>query len=425
MTDILNDHPDFNIDLGDTFSTDGATSQSTVNNEYLAYRNPLYFGKIGSSVPIFLASGNHENEEGWNLDDTPFSIAVGSIQARKAYYPTPVPGGFYSANADPLTSISASVYGDQYREDYYAWTWGDALFVVIDPFQYTMKLPYAPGTAGEGTDDPQTGDQWSWSLGVQQYQWLKTTLQNSTAKYKFIFDHQMLGGIPNKTIAGAGPGKGAAYVFTRSSTTWTAQQKLTASDGAGNGYFGQSISIYGDIVLIGAHYADSDKGSAYIFDGTGSGANSGGAQATVTATVTLSNISVTIPSGYPTAVDYGILQINSEATPMSYSPSGNNYLRVQNSGGVAEDFVIEGADAACGSGTWKIDSSPASDQYCHLFGFGAAPASYSALGTGGSILASNVALDGTADFNLKIRVPTSSTAYGQFSTTVTIVATAH
>ena len=69
-----------------------------------------------------------------------------------------------------------------------------------------MNLPYAPGTAGEGTDDPQTGDQWSWTLGAQQYNWLKTTLQNSTAKYKFIFDHQPLGGIPNLTIAGAGPG---------------------------------------------------------------------------------------------------------------------------------------------------------------------------------------------------------------------------
>ena len=89
MTNILNEHPDFNLDLGDTFYTDSATSQSTVNNEYLAYREPLYMDKIGSSVPIFLSSGNHENEEGWNFDDTPFSIALGSVQARKAVLPHP------------------------------------------------------------------------------------------------------------------------------------------------------------------------------------------------------------------------------------------------------------------------------------------------------------------------------------------------
>jgi hypothetical protein len=148
MTNINNEHPDFEIDLGDTFYVDSTTSQSAVNNKYLAYREPSYFDKIGGSVPIFLSSGNHENEEGWNFDDT-FSIALASIQARKAYYPTPINGGFYTGNTDTLAAIDAATYGDQYREDYYAWTWGDALFVVIDPFQYTMNLPYSP-TAGGG-----------------------------------------------------------------------------------------------------------------------------------------------------------------------------------------------------------------------------------------------------------------------------------
>jgi hypothetical protein len=205
MTNILNEQPDFEIDLGDTFSLDGTTSQSAVDSRYLAYRNSAYMGAIGPSIPIFLASGNHEDEEGWNLDDTPFSIAVGSIQARKAYFPTPVNDGFYSGNTDPLAAINAATYGDQYREDYYAWTWGNALFIVIDEFQYTMNLPYASGTAGEGSDDPKTGDQWSWTLGAQQYQWLKTTLQNSDARYKFIFSHQMTGGIP-RSIGGVDAG---------------------------------------------------------------------------------------------------------------------------------------------------------------------------------------------------------------------------
>jgi len=41
----------------------------------------------------------------------------------------------------------------------------------------------------------------------------------------------------------------------------------------------------------------------------------------VAATVTLSNISVTIPSGYPTSVDYGVLQLNSQAIPQTYIPA--------------------------------------------------------------------------------------------------------
>ena len=207
MTNILNDQPDFLLDLGDTFyPATGSATQTAVNNAYLAYRDPLYMDRIGHSVPIFLASGNHEEEEGWNLDDTPFSIGIASIQARKAYFPTPINDGFYSANTDPLARIDEATYGDELREDYYAWTWGDALFVVIDEYQYTMNLPYTPA-AGEGSDDPVTGDQWSWTLGQQQYNWLKQTLENSNAKYKFVFSHHMTGGITSAIV-----GVGAGYV---------------------------------------------------------------------------------------------------------------------------------------------------------------------------------------------------------------------
>ena len=61
---------------------------------------------------------------------------------------------------------------------------------------------------------------------------------------------------------------GSAYVFYRSGTEWTEQAKLTASDGAGGDYFGESVSVDGDYVVVGAYGDDdggSDSGSAYIF----------------------------------------------------------------------------------------------------------------------------------------------------------------
>ena len=205
MTNITNEHPDFEIDLGDTFYVDGSGSQDAVNAKYLAYRAQSSFGKFGSSVPLFLSSGNHENEEGWNFDDTPFSMALGSVLARKLYYPTPIEDGFYSGNTDILAAINAATYGDQFREDYYAWTWGDALFVVIDPFQYTMTLPYTGGPGEPTTGETLNTDQWGWTLGSQQYQWFKQTLQNSSARYKFVFSHQVVGGI-TRPIASVGAG---------------------------------------------------------------------------------------------------------------------------------------------------------------------------------------------------------------------------
>ncbi|MEW6074598.1 MAG: FG-GAP repeat protein [Planctomycetota bacterium] len=61
---------------------------------------------------------------------------------------------------------------------------------------------------------------------------------------------------------------GSAYVFLRSGTTWSQQVKLTASDGGANARFGQSVSLSGDTVLIGAwgdDHAGSYSGAAYVF----------------------------------------------------------------------------------------------------------------------------------------------------------------
>ncbi len=66
-----------------------------------------------------------------------------------------------------------------------------------------------------------------------------------------------------------GSSSGSAYVFTRSGTTWTPQQKLTASDAVTSDHFGVSVSVSGDTALIGASGDDSNTGSAYVFTRTG------------------------------------------------------------------------------------------------------------------------------------------------------------
>jgi FG-GAP repeat len=65
-----------------------------------------------------------------------------------------------------------------------------------------------------------------------------------------------------------GDKSGSAYVFVRSGTTWTEQQKLTASDGAAEDEFGEEVSVSGDIAVVGAFHDDEggdDSGSAYVF----------------------------------------------------------------------------------------------------------------------------------------------------------------
>jgi len=65
---------------------------------------------------------------------------------------------------------------------------------------------------------------------------------------------------------------GSAFVFIRTGTIWTLQQKLLASDGATNDYFGYSVSLSGDTALISAAYDDdngAESGSAYVFSRNG------------------------------------------------------------------------------------------------------------------------------------------------------------
>ena len=75
-------------------------------------------------------------------------------------------------------------------------------------------------------------------------------------------------GAPKDDVDYAGINSGSAYIFKRRAASWTLQAKLTALDSAYNDYFGHSVSIDGDYVIVGAPENDSngkDSGSAYIF----------------------------------------------------------------------------------------------------------------------------------------------------------------
>ena len=218
LNNVLADHPDFHLDLGDTFWMDGVTSATVANQRYLNQRS--WMGAISQSVPIFVAPGNHDQEEAWHLDDTgnpATSPPVLGANARKKYFPNPVPDSFYSGNTDPYSYLD----GDHLREDYYAWTWGDALFVVIDPYWYTTTKPYIGNAGGGESSDVGSGNRWDWTLGLQQFNWLKQTLQNSNAKFKFVFAHHMVGGAEDYVRGGAGPANLVEWGgYNEDGTTW-------------------------------------------------------------------------------------------------------------------------------------------------------------------------------------------------------------
>jgi len=123
-------------------------------------------------MPLYIVQGNHEGELRWRTENKPDDIFNLTNIIRKIYYPTPQPDDFYTGSEadEPFTGK---------RENYYAWNWGDALFVVIDPYGYTAT---------------RTNDPWCFTLGKTQYDWFRKTLEESDAKFKFVFAHQLVGG---------------------------------------------------------------------------------------------------------------------------------------------------------------------------------------------------------------------------------------
>lgn len=170
------DKPDFMFTLGDVFGDDHhpyAMDQAQLDSLHSNYR-PLW-GNICHSVPLFICLGNHEGEFNYYLNQKPpDNLGVYATLARKKYFSNPYPNEFYSGNPD------VEGYGMGQPENYYSFTWGDALFVVLDAYRYQCDTSAKPKN-------------WDWSLGQAQYNWLKTTLESSNAKYKFVMAHHVSG----------------------------------------------------------------------------------------------------------------------------------------------------------------------------------------------------------------------------------------
>jgi len=203
--------PDFMLSLGDIFGDD----HSYLDHSYtvtageldtLHYNYRPILGQICHSVPFYIALGNHEGERKHHFNfpiPPPSNLPINATLARKKYFPNPYPNAFYSGN-DATES-----YGMDKPENYYAWNWGDALFVVLDPYRYDSRSDTSAKPVG-----------WDWTLGIPQYLWLKNTLETSTARYKFVFAHHIRG-------------EGRGGITNAITNEWGGYQRVNGTTGSG------------------------------------------------------------------------------------------------------------------------------------------------------------------------------------------------
>jgi Calcineurin-like phosphoesterase len=225
--DVTASDPDFVINLGDMVDyhlfgfneppPDSAWSRLA----YLNYRRMLS-DTIGRAAH-FPVIGNWDGENGCNSAD---EIARSRSQ-RLLYVPGPLPGTYPE--------------GGGAGEDYYAFTWGDALFVVLNVMTYTPTCHLLDLDPGRPDD---------WTLGQQQLDWLEQTLARATSRWRFLFIHHAVGGNGGNDLDSAyGRGGGrAAHVGEQARV-----HEMMMRHGV-QIFFYAHDHVFTDMVVDGIHY---------------------------------------------------------------------------------------------------------------------------------------------------------------------------
>lgn len=171
------------------------------------------------------------------------------------------PGGFPSALVDVYlrTGSSWSLQGqlvspDGDNGDFF----GDA--VAVDGDRIVVGAPDRLSASGAAHVFLRTGANWT----------LEATLRASDPTGNARFGDAVA--IDRDTIAigaiGFSQSRGAVYVFVRSGSNWTQQQRLTLGNGNANDRLGLSVALDGDALVAGAPGRDglaSDQGAAYVW----------------------------------------------------------------------------------------------------------------------------------------------------------------
>lgn len=139
----------------------------------------------------------------------------------------------------------------------------------------------AVGAAGDDTPETRAGSVYVFTEsggGLYTFQ-QELTISNGTNGDNFGNSVALEG---NTLVAGARedspivgqPAYGSAYVFEFNGSTWDSQGKLVASDGASFDRFGWSVAVSNNVIAVGAREDDTtagpDAGSAYVFTRSGS-----------------------------------------------------------------------------------------------------------------------------------------------------------
>lgn len=214
----------------DSNGENASTTRSSTGGETGTTENPDE-RKEGAVYVFTAADGSWSQQAKLTVEDGDGGDAFGWSVALSDDGTTAVVGSHHEADPDPKA-------GSAYVFDGSGGSWNQRAKLVADDRDRENEFGYSVAVSGDGT----------------------------TALVGAVKDEN-----PN------GDGAGSVHVFDTSGGSWSQQAKLTADDGDGDDWFGNSVALSGDAstAVVGA-YRDEDPngevaGSAYVFDASGGG----------------------------------------------------------------------------------------------------------------------------------------------------------
>jgi hypothetical protein len=189
----------------------------------------------------------------------------------------------------------------------------------------------------------------------------KLTASDASAYSSFGYAVSISGDTLVVGACGDDSNTGSAYVFERNedgADNWGEVTKLTASDSVQNAYFGWSVSISGDTLVVGAYGTGSESGSAYVFERNQGGADNWGQVKKLTA----SDAAASDSFGYAVSISDAIIVVgapNDNVAP--YDFCGSAYVFERNQGG-ADNWgeiakLVASDPSSWGSFGWSVSIS--------------------------------------------------------------------
>ena len=137
---------------------------------------------------------------------------------------------------------------------------------------------------------------------------------------------------------------GSVYVYTRSMGTWSLEQKLVASDPDAFDYFGASVSISGDTLVVGSIHDDANgyqSGAAYIYSRNGT-------EWSLDQKIMASDGGEEDEFGYSVAIDGDVVVVGARSEDEKGNNSGAAYIFLRTNGVWSEQQKISAADGGNG-----------------------------------------------------------------------------